>query len=267
MELFDVFAARHSIRAFTDQPVPDEALGKIFEAVNRAPSAGNLQAFEIYQVTHLSHKEALMRATLTLVSRHGPAAATVRAIAQEAGTLRELFEKRLRRPLGIAVFLAVFQQVTEINTVIYYGSLIFKEQVGGQSDSAAIGANVIIGTVNFLMTIVALWTIDRLGRLGVVLTTSSFLSFVVLQIAMLSGIVTNAYVGLIVYLVFPVLFVLGSRDQMTPPKAAQSLIDACAQPQVVLLAATGHAMMAENPDGVRRALASFAQQVFAASAV
>ena len=65
---------------------------------------------------------------------------------------------------GIAVFLAVFQQVTGINTVIYYGSLIFKEQVGGQSDSAAIGANVVVGTVNFLMTIVALWTIDRLGR-------------------------------------------------------------------------------------------------------
>jgi sugar porter (SP) family MFS transporter len=85
-------------------------------------------------------------------------------IAQERGTLRELFERRLRKPLGIAVFLAVFQQVTGINTVIYYGSLIFKEQVGGQSDSAAIGANVIIGSVNFVMTVVALWVIDRLGR-------------------------------------------------------------------------------------------------------
>ena len=63
MELFDVFEARHSIRAFTDQAVPDEALRKIFEAVNRAPSAGNLQAFEIYQVTRLEPKEALMRAS------------------------------------------------------------------------------------------------------------------------------------------------------------------------------------------------------------
>lgn len=52
-------------------------------------------------------------------------------------------------------------------------------------------------------------SIDRLGRIGVVLTTSSFVSFVVLQLAMLSGIVTNAYVGLIVYMVFPVLFALG----------------------------------------------------------
>ncbi len=94
-------------------------------------------------------------------------------IAEESGTLRELFARRLRRPLGIAVFLAVFQQVTGINTVIYYGSLIFKEQVGGQSDSAAIGANVIIGSVNFLMTIVALWTIDRLGRRPLMMLASA----------------------------------------------------------------------------------------------
>ncbi len=94
-------------------------------------------------------------------------------IAVESATLRELFARRLRRPLAIAVFLAVFQQVTGINTVIYYGSLIFKEQVGGQSDSAAIGANVIIGSVNFLMTIVALWTIDRLGRRPLMMAASA----------------------------------------------------------------------------------------------
>jgi len=64
----------------------------------------------------------------------------------------------------------------------------------------------------------------------------------------------------------PTLFVLGSRDQMTPPKSAQPLIAAASRPQVVTLAATGHAMMAENPEGVRRALADFAQQVFAALA-
>jgi hypothetical protein len=52
-------------------------------------------------------------------------------------------------------------------------------------------------------------SLDRLGRVGVVLTTTSFASFVLFQLAMLAGIVTNAYVGLIVYLLFPVLFVLG----------------------------------------------------------
>jgi sugar porter (SP) family MFS transporter len=93
-------------------------------------------------------------------------------IAEETGSLRELLEPRLRRPLLIALFLSVFQQVTGINTVIYYGSLIFKEQVGGQSDSAAIGANVIIGSVNFACTLVALWVIDRVGRRGLMMAAS-----------------------------------------------------------------------------------------------
>ncbi|HEY5729511.1 MAG TPA: nitroreductase family protein [Anaerolineales bacterium] len=63
MDIFDVFSGRHSIRAFTDQPVTDDELMKVFEAVNRAPSAGNLQAFDIYQVTKKEHKEAIMRAS------------------------------------------------------------------------------------------------------------------------------------------------------------------------------------------------------------
>ncbi len=52
-------------------------------------------------------------------------------------------------------------------------------------------------------------SLDRLGRVGVILVTTSFVSFLVMQLGMLLGIVTNAYVGLIVYLAFPVLFVLG----------------------------------------------------------
>jgi sugar porter (SP) family MFS transporter len=95
------------------------------------------------------------------------------AIADETGTLGELFTTRLRRPLGIAVFLAVFQQITGINTVIYYGSLIFKDQVGGQSDTAAIGANVVVGLTNLAMTILALWAIDRLGRRPLMMLSSA----------------------------------------------------------------------------------------------
>ena len=122
-------------------------------------------------------READALAVLTRVGGDGAARAELaeirETIAEESGTLRELFEKRLRKPLAIAVFLAVFQQITGINTVIYYGSLIFKDLVGGQSDSAAIGANVIVGTVNFLMTIVALWVIDRLGRRPLMILSSA----------------------------------------------------------------------------------------------
>jgi hypothetical protein len=51
--------------------------------------------------------------------------------------------------------------------------------------------------------------VDRLGRAGVILVTASFITFVVMQAAILLGIVGNAYVGLIVYLLFPLLFVVG----------------------------------------------------------
>ena len=51
--------------------------------------------------------------------------------------------------------------------------------------------------------------VNGIGRLGVVLVTSSFCTFLVMELARLTGVVTNAYVGLIVYLLFPSLFVLG----------------------------------------------------------
>jgi SP family arabinose:H+ symporter-like MFS transporter len=86
------------------------------------------------------------------------------AIAEETGTIAELLRPPFRRPLFLAVSLAVLQQITGINTVLFYGSIIFKEQVGGQTDSSAIGANVVVGVVNFLATIIALWVIDRTGR-------------------------------------------------------------------------------------------------------
>lgn len=52
-------------------------------------------------------------------------------------------------------------------------------------------------------------SLDRLGRIGVIVTTTAFASFVLFQFAMFAGIVRNAYVGLIVYLGFPLLFILG----------------------------------------------------------
>jgi len=58
---------------------------------------------------------------------------------------------------------------------------------------------------NFLHGISVNWK----GKLGVILTTSSFITFIILELARLAGILTNSYVGLITYLLFPSLFILG----------------------------------------------------------
>jgi pimeloyl-ACP methyl ester carboxylesterase len=79
----------------------------------------------------------------------------------------------------------------------------------------------------------------------------------------------NAYAGgseAIKALHCPVLFVLGAADSMTMPKFARGLIEGARNGKVVELRATGHSMMAENPEGVRRALADFARAVVAAAA-
>lgn len=60
----------------------------------------------------------------------------------------------------------------------------------------------------------------------------------------------------------PALFLLAASDSMTPVRAAQPLIDACKDATVVTLPGAGHSLMAENPDGVREALTSFAMRTF-----
>lgn len=51
MEFFETLQLRRSIRGFAPKPVDDSVIQQILEAANIAPSAGNLQAFEIAVVT------------------------------------------------------------------------------------------------------------------------------------------------------------------------------------------------------------------------
>ncbi|ELZ91995.1 metabolite transport protein [Haloferax mucosum ATCC BAA-1512] len=83
-------------------------------------------------------------------------------IEKEDGSLRDLIKPWMRPALLVGVGLAVLQQVTGINTVIYYAPTIL-ESTGFES-SASILATVGIGVVNVVMTIVAVVLIDRTGR-------------------------------------------------------------------------------------------------------
>jgi len=105
------------------------------------------------------------------------------AILEEAGTLREILRPGLRRALGIALFLAIMQQWSGVNTVLFYGALILKEQVGGQSDTAAIGASVLIGLINFVATIAAIALIDRLGRKALLIASALGMAVCLLGLA------------------------------------------------------------------------------------
>jgi sugar porter (SP) family MFS transporter len=89
--------------------------------------------------------------------------------SQEHGNWRDLLSPALRPALIVGIGLAVFQQVTGINTVIYYAPRII-QSAGISSASGAILTTAGIGMVNVLMTIVSMWLIDRIGRRPLLLT-------------------------------------------------------------------------------------------------
>lgn len=64
MDIFEIFRARRSIRAFTQEDVSEEDLMKILEAARWAPSAGNIQPWEFIVVRRPEIKRDIARAAL-----------------------------------------------------------------------------------------------------------------------------------------------------------------------------------------------------------
>lgn len=61
MEFANLIQTRQSIRAFTPQPVAEEKVQAILQALIMAPSAGNLQAYRVYVVQDKELQQALVK--------------------------------------------------------------------------------------------------------------------------------------------------------------------------------------------------------------
>jgi len=85
------------------------------------------------------------------------------AIAAEGGSLAQLFQPGMRIVLVIGIALAVLQQITGINVFLYYAPEIFKE-ISGESIDVALLQTIVVGSVNVLFTVIAIWSVDRIGR-------------------------------------------------------------------------------------------------------
>ena len=64
MDYFEAVKTRHSVRAFQKKPVEEEKIRRIIEAINLAPSAGDLQAYEVIVVKDPMLKDKLAKAAL-----------------------------------------------------------------------------------------------------------------------------------------------------------------------------------------------------------
>ena len=82
---------------------------------------------------------------------------------QGVGGMKGLFQPSLRMPLIVGLGLAVFQQITGINTVIYYAPTIFKF-AGISATGPAILAGAGLTMVMWLFHVLAIFLLDRVGR-------------------------------------------------------------------------------------------------------
>jgi sugar porter (SP) family MFS transporter len=153
-------------------------------------------------------REAEALSVLTRVNPPGAAAEEAKsikdALAWEEGRLGELFKPGFRTALLVGVVLAVFQQITGINAVIYYSPRIF--EAAGLARGAAILQSTITGAVNVLFTLVAIAFVDRLGRKKMLMfgTAGMGLSFVLLGAAFKFHIFAGS--GILLFTLFYVAF-------------------------------------------------------------
>jgi sugar porter (SP) family MFS transporter len=129
----------------------------------------------------------------------------VQELSKRQAGYRDLISPRVRPLVVVGVMLAIFQQITGINTVIYYAPTLL--QGAGLGNNAALLANVVNGAVNVGMTIVAIYLLDKVGRrplllsgtagmaVGMVIVACSFLGGSDLK----GGLAIVAIVGLLVY--------------------------------------------------------------------
>lgn len=86
--------------------------------------------------------------------------------------------------LLIGIFLSIFQQVVGINVVLYYAPTIFKGL--GFGNDAAMWQTVIMGIVNIIFTLVAIFTVDKFGRKPLLIIGSVGMAIGMFSIGMLA---------------------------------------------------------------------------------
>jgi len=126
------------------------------------------------------------------------------------GKIADLIQPMIMRVIFLGAGLAVIQQVTGINTVIYYAPTIF-QAAGFQSAQASITATAGVGLVNVIMTIVSIPLVDRVGRRPLLLTslTGMLIALVSLAVGFALGGPALKWIGVLSLVVYIAAFAIG----------------------------------------------------------
>ncbi|SEO11936.1 MFS transporter, SP family, arabinose:H+ symporter [Paenibacillus sophorae] len=117
------------------------------------------------------------------------------------------FTPALRTVLIVGIIIAMLQQITGINAVMYYAPEIFRQTGAGASGSLT--QTIMVGLVNLIFTALSLWLVDKLGRKVLLLAGSFFmtLSLAIIGFAFHTG-RTDGPIVLICILVYVAAFAI-----------------------------------------------------------
>ena len=92
------------------------------------------------------------------------------ASAGSQATLSQFFTRRYFKVIALAFFIAMFNQLSGINAILYYAPEVMKQ--AGADDNAALLMSVGVGLMNLIATMAALTVIDRIGRRSLMIVGS-----------------------------------------------------------------------------------------------
>jgi MFS transporter, SP family, arabinose:H+ symporter len=120
---------------------------------------------------------------------------------EETSSIRDLLQPRNRRVMLVGIVLAILVQISGINTIIDYAPIILRS--AGNTIDVALFQTFVMGSINFALTFVAIFTVDRIGRRPLYLAGASGMtvSLTLLSAGFLVGRV-QGLVGLILILMF-----------------------------------------------------------------
>lgn len=159
-------------------------------------------------------QESKAREILSKMHDHNPAEleasiSSIQASLQESHVAwSEFFSYRFLLPAIVAILIAIFNQLTGINSFLQYAPLILKN-AGISSNVVSMMGSTGIGALNFIFTIVAIAFIDTLGRrpllligVGGVMVTEIYLGLInyFMPVSHISGILS--LIGLLSFIIF-----------------------------------------------------------------
>lgn len=96
--------------------------------------------------------------------------AQIEADAATRGVKVPFFTKRYSKVILMAFVIAMFNQLSGVNAILYYAPVVMQE--AGASDSASYLMSVAVGLMNLVATMSALAVIDKIGRRSLMLVGS-----------------------------------------------------------------------------------------------